>query len=335
MASVSVLDVGHANCAVLQDERGVVIIDAGWGETLLEFLEQQGIEVIDAILISHADADHIAGVLALLTERRILVRTIYLNAEPSRQTQLWAALRVAVQDARARGEVRVHVELTTESTAVFERGDTNLEILSPTPEIAMSGAGGTDLQGQPLSANAMSVVIRIVSNGTPALLLTGDMDDAGLERLLTEIPEPRARTLVFPHHGGRPGRGSAFAFAERLSRAVQPNVVIFSIGRGKHGTPLPEIILGVRAGAPAVHIVCTQLSERCAAVAPAHVSPHLGDRVARGRASRSCCAGTFTMVLSETDPAFTPALVAHGAFVERHAPTALCLGRHVGKTGTP
>jgi beta-lactamase superfamily II metal-dependent hydrolase len=39
LADLTVLDVGHGNCAVLRDERGTVIFDAGQGDTLVEFLE--------------------------------------------------------------------------------------------------------------------------------------------------------------------------------------------------------------------------------------------------------------------------------------------------------
>lgn len=327
MADLTVLDVGHGNCAVLHDERGTVIVDAGQGDTLLEFLEHRGITEIDAILVSHADADHIGGVLALLSQRDIAVRSVFLNTETLRRTALWQAFRVALADARTRQTTSVRIELTTESTAQLDRGDVRLEILAPTPEVAASGASGQDLSGRSLTANAMSAVVRVVCNELPEVLLPGDLDVIGLENLLAEHPEPRARVLVFPHHGGRAGRGDTFAFAWRLCRAVQPDVVVFSIGRGKHGTPQPEVIQGVRAGAPAAHIACTQLSERCAAVLPAHPPGHVGDRPARGRAANACCVGTLEVLLGSTDTVCTPALIAHRAFVEREAQSALCLGR--------
>ncbi len=327
MADLTVLDIGHGNSAVLIDERGTVIIDAGVGDTLLEFLEYRGIVEIDAVLISHADADHVAGVLTLVTQPHVAVRTVFLNSEALRQTALWTDFRVALQDARTRHATRVHVELTTESTAQLDRGGLLLEVLAPTPEIAASGAGGHDLSGRLLTANTMSAVIRIIANGTPEVLLPGDLDGIGLENLLAEHPEPRARVLVFPHHGGRPGsRVDPFEFAVRLCRAVQPEVVMFSIGRGKHGTPLPEIVRGVYAGAPDAHIACTQLSERCAGRLPSLPPSHLGARPARGRARNACCAGTMEVTLGGTMPAYAPRLNVHLTFIRQAAPTALCMG---------
>ena len=54
---IAILDVGHGNCAVLEDEEGVVVIDAGPGGSLLQYLEDRRIEVIDLVLLSHADQE--------------------------------------------------------------------------------------------------------------------------------------------------------------------------------------------------------------------------------------------------------------------------------------
>ncbi len=329
MADLTVLDIGHGNCAVLRDGQGTVIIDAGGGQTLLEFLEARGIVDIDAVLLSHGDADHIGGVLLLLAQRHITVHSIYLNADAARRTGLWKAFLVALADARTRRDTRVRTQLTTESTTEFGRGDVHLEILAPTPEVAASGVGGRDLHDRQLTANSASAVIRVLSNGIPEVLLSGDIDGTGLTNLLSEYPEPRARVLVFPHHGGRPGVADPFQFATDLCRAVEPDVVIFSIGRGKHNTPLPDIVRGVRAAVPRAHIACTQLSGWCAATVPATLPEHLDDRPARGRLTRSCCAGTFEMSLGNSSPDYQPRIAMHRAFVEREAPTALCLGRGV------
>lgn len=329
MANLTILDIGHGNCSVLRDERGTVIIDAGLGETLLEFLEQGAVTEIDVVLVSHADADHIAGIVTLLSQRHITIGTLYLNTDTLRRTTMWNAFRVALRDARMRLATSVHMELTTETSIQLHRGNVRLEVLAPTPEVAASGAGGRDMHDRLLSANAMSAVIRIVSNGTPEVLLPGDVDGTGLENLLAEYPEPHARVLVFPHHGARPGQSNPFDFAERRCRAVRPDVVVFSIGRGKHGTPLPEIVRGVRTGAPNAHIACTQLSEWCAASLPTNSPTQLGRHAAKGRAVNACCAGSLELTLTAEEPVYAPALAEHRAFVVRHAPTALCIGRGV------
>jgi len=323
---VVVLDVGHGNCAVVIDDRGVVILDAAAGTTLIEFLEERGLREIDAVLISHADADHIAGVLPLLLHSMIVVQAIYLNPDALKRTHIWEDFRRALADARKRHGTEIHTQLTTTSSAQFARDDLRIEILAPTPEVAASGSGGYDLEGRPLAPNTMSVAARIVVSEVPLILFLGDLDDVGLDNLLAESPAPHARILVFPHHGGLPGRADGYEFARRVSQVVEPDTVIFSIGRGIYGTPRPEIIRGVLSVRPKVHIACTQLSQRCAANLPPSPASHLAAAPARGRGSNSCCAGTIAIRAGRA-PDYVPSPDEHREFVDDHAPTALCLGR--------
>lgn len=328
MADLTILDVGHGNCAILRDSQGAIIIDAGFGATLLEFLEQRKITTIDAVLISHADADHLSGLLALLAQQHITVRSVFLNTDTRRQTALWRQLRVALTDARQRRAVKVHAELTSESSELLRRDEIEVQVLAPSPELALVGAGGQQLGGgQPLTANAMSAVVRVVAHGVPEVLLPGDLDAIGLEHLLSENLNPRARVLVFPHHGGRPGKADAEDFAAKLCAAVQADLVIFSIGRGKHATPHPDVIRGVLRARPRVHIACTQLSERCAASLPSASPTHLNENPARGRAGNTCCAGTIEVTLGGAVLSYTPGRTEHRIFVEHEAPSALCMGR--------
>lgn len=323
-AELTILDVGHGNCAVATDNDGVVIFDAATGNTLVEFLEERGLTEIEAVLISHADADHIGGVLPLLLHSSIYVRRIYLNPDVSKTTAIWQDFRHALADARKRKGTEVQTQLTTTSSKELTRGEVGIEILAPTPEIAASGSGGQDLKGRPLTPNSMSVAVRIMTGDLPQVLFLGDLDEVGLENLLVESPRPKARVLVFPHHGGLPGRTDAFQFARRLCELVEPEMVIFSIGRGKHGTPHPEIVRGVLSASPQAHIACTQLSERCAGSLPPSPSHHLNDRPARGRLKNSCCAGTIVVRLAKSIE-YTPEASEHRAFVMTEAPTALCL----------
>jgi len=188
----------------------------------------------------------------------------------------------------------------------------------------MAGPGGRDLQGRQLSANSMSVVVRISYQSVPQVLLAGDLDAVGLDNLLEHYPSPRAAVLVFPHHGGRPANADPTQYAIRLSQAVQPEVVVFSIGRGRYQTPRPEIVAGILRILPTAHIACTQLSTYCAVGLPS-VSPiHLAPVVARGRASNACCAGSILLTLNPRAAQPLPGLRDHHAFVIANAPSALC-----------
>jgi hypothetical protein len=52
-------------------------------------------------------------------------------------------------------------------------------------------------------------------------------------------------------------------FARTMIEQVNPQLVLFSIGRGLFSTPRPEIIKEIRTGVAGCYIRCTQLSEQC------------------------------------------------------------------------
>ena len=131
----------------------------------------------------------------------------------------------------------------------------------------------------------------------------------------------QAVSLIFPHHGGRAG-ADIRPLPNSSSNLVAPSQVIFSIGRGLHGTPLPEVIAVARAR-QGLYVACTQLSERCAAVRPAGTAQHIGAAFASGRNNNSCCAGSVVILLA-TGVIDQPTQQAHQGFITLNALTALC-----------
>ena len=322
---LTILDVGHGQSVVLQDSQGVLVFDAGKGPGLSMFLDQNGIDVIDAVVISHADADHVAGLTSLLLKQEVVVRKIYVNADSIKGSESWRGLRQAVSDAMQRG-LRVTVGITTDTEAAeFKRGGLIVEILAPDPVLAMAGPGAKDLLGRSLSSNSMSVVIRISNISTAHAVLAGDLDGTGLQNLLKRQKAFPANLLVFPHHGGLPGEMDAEQFAEMICNAVQPRVVVFSIGRGSYGTPRPEIIAGIRKAVGNIPIACTQLSNNCAKAVPTSAATHINSSFASGRQRRACCAGSIQITMCDDTTEFSPNLDLHRAFVLQHAKSALCI----------
>lgn len=319
MAHVTVLDVGHGNAAVITGSKSTIVVDAPLGPTLLAHLLAEGLSEIDALLISHADADHMGGATNLLLQPTINVRSVYLNTEALRDTNRWRTLRSALAEAEARGAVDLQPALTS-STHWPDFGDFTVEVLSPSPVTALTGAGTEHLAGHQISANEMSAVIRVA--GTRAsVLLCGDAEPTTVGGMATK--DLRADVCVFPHHGGLPGHGDPTTFAQTLTRAVEPSTVVLSLGRGVHNTPQPEIVRGIRDAAPSAHIACTQLSERCAAVLTQQPT-HLLDLAARGREPGTSCAGSMRFYLSDAGVATPGFADRHRAFIAAAAPNALC-----------
>lgn len=322
--SISILDVGHGNAAVLQDTNGIIVIDAGSGSSLLEFLEKEKIAKINVLLVSHADEDHIKGVIALLGSKRITIDKIVLNADASKQTQFWDDLIAELDLLQQGSKIDFRVGLTTNDSKSFDQGAISLEILFPSPAITAKGVGSFDLKGRKITSNTLSAVIRLSKNNVPFLLLPGDIDDVSLANISETGKNIQAPILLFPHHGGNPGHGNIQTFTATLCTHVLPKKVLFSIGRGRHNTPKPEVITAIRAYDSNVRIACTQLSEHCAINLPTTTPNHLNDTHSRGYSENKCCAGTINIDLNTAAPIIFPTHVDHLKYIKINAPTALC-----------
>ena len=325
---LAILDVGHGNCVVLQDTHGVTVIDAGPRSHLLEYLRQEGIRRIETVLVSHADVDHIGGLIALLDPQTVEVGQIRLNSDAAKRTNAWDGLLRVLDHSDLHGELDFKPFLTRSSPqdlGEFDQGAVRVEILGPSPYLAARGPGGLDRQDRKIDHNSISAVIRLSIEGKPIALLPGDLDDIGLDDLLESHADIQAPILVYPHHGGRSGRTDPSSFARRLCDLVLPETVVFSIGRGRHKTPRPEVIEALRQVNPEVRIACTQLSERCAAKVPNYIAPHLNPEFSGGRETRACCAGTLVLNL-DAPRVILPTHEEHVNFIGRAAPLALCIG---------
>ena len=68
--TVTVLDVGKADCILIQESAGgAMLIDTGTRESasaILEFLRARGIDTLETLLLTHMDKDHIGGAAAIL-----------------------------------------------------------------------------------------------------------------------------------------------------------------------------------------------------------------------------------------------------------------------------
>lgn len=76
---VTYLDVGQGNCAVIRLPDGkVAVVDGGnvvYGKKIVDFLKSKNVERIDYLIATHADVDHIGGLLDVLLEFE--VKNIY------------------------------------------------------------------------------------------------------------------------------------------------------------------------------------------------------------------------------------------------------------------
>jgi hypothetical protein len=231
------------------------------------------------------------------------------------------------KDARSRdsNRTKVHTALTMEQTGQFDTGQVKFEILAPSPELAMSGVGGKDLHGNTLDSNSMSVVIGLIHNAHRVAILPGDIDQIGLSNLMEDYTDLSADILIFPHHGGRPGKTDGEKFANSLSTLAKPKVVFFSFDRNLFSNPREEVIKGILSAVPHTNIICTQLSKKCAIQPPSSSFDHLLALPAKGRKKKNCCGGSILIKLNGQETVNTSLLKPHKNFVRSEVPEAICL----------
>ena len=171
-------------------------------------LHDAGVDQIDVLVISHADADHFNAVAALM--RRFPVGTLVVTSAflASTSPEVEAVIEAAEQH-------RIPLRVVAAGDTVDFSPTATARVLHPAAE-AVDAA----------SDNAVSLVLAVESAGR-RLLLAGDLEGEAIERLLA-AGVPRCDALVAPHHGSRT------SLPPRLAQAVQPRVVLVS-GTGDVG----------------------------------------------------------------------------------------------------
>ncbi|MEE4232917.1 MBL fold metallo-hydrolase [Pseudomonas viridiflava] len=322
-----ILDVGHGNCTIIKHGDEAIIIDAPGRPVVAKFLDELNIKSVRALLISHADSDHLSGAIPILMNPDRPVRQVYVNPD-IRKTESWRQFRIAAGDARKNQGTAVFPSLHVDQPQSLTLSDTALRILHPTPEMCLATTVGEHTDGVRLDANSMSAVVLIEHKGEQVCLLAADSGRHSLNIMLSENRDLRAQILVFPHHGGHTGiAADNRSFAKDLVSAVQPKLVLFSLGRGSHGTPRPEIVAGTREAISAQqpYIACTQLSKNCADSLPSQADRKLVKH-SEGFSKNHCCAGTIVLPLSDDGVKIMMGDLNehHGKFVVSELPKALC-----------
>lgn len=322
-----ILDVGHGNCTIIKHGNEAIIIDAPGRPVVAKALDELNIKSVHALLISHADSDHLSGAIPILMNPERPVRHVYVNPD-DRSTSSWHQFRIAAGDARKQQGTTIHPSLNIDDPKNLALSETTIHVLHPTPEMCLATNAGNHTDGVRLDANSMSAVVLIVHDGERVCLLAADSGRHSLDIMMGENRDLSAEILVFPHHGGHIG-GTADnkLFAKNLVSSVKPKLVLFSLGRGAHGTPRPEIIAGTRE---ALHkntpyIACTQISKNCSDTLPNQNNRPLAKH-SEGLAKDHCCAGTIMLPLKKggLDSILGDLNEHHGNFVTSEIPKALC-----------
>lgn len=313
---IAILDVGHGNCAVVYDESARLVVDVAQELILLEELAQSGCRTVDNLVLSHADADHIRGATALLAHEDVSVGCLWVNADPTKDSETFLDLMCAARDRHKAGRLRVKTNLNVGADSDLCAGRVRVEVLHPGVILGMTGPSPRRSPLGIVSSNSMSAVIRVGIDGRRAVLLPGDLDHVGLRSIISEGVDISAPVLVFPHHGGRSG-GDDRVFARQLCEQVKPELIIFSHGRHSFRNPRKDVLDGINDALASVNVICTQLSRSCHSSIDVPMPGHLIERPSRGRDRNACCGGSVLIKVSAEGVSWDPLANAHAQYVDR------------------
>lgn len=323
VSSVHVLDVGHGNSAIIQSGGSCAIVDSPLGATVLDALEKLGISKIDALFVSHSDRDHIAGILSILTNPKILVESVFVNPDGPKRTKIWGDLLAALRVADRDGDTKVFNSLSVSFPGEMKIGLVRLNILSPVASLAVAGVGGQDENGKRITSNSLSAMIRVEGPQGASLLLAGDIDAVGLEPTLNSTGNLCSDILVYPHHGGSSGEAQNEGhFISRLINSTDPEMVVFSNGHRVHDNPKPHVVEAIVSKGCSVS--CTQLSARCCESPENMPIDHLYGSLSKGAERGVSCAGTLVFDIGSGTVAAQTNSDKHRRFVETSVPSPMC-----------
>lgn len=201
---VDFLNVGQADCALLSTNGHYMVIDGGNNgdaDRILSYLEEQGVEKLDAVVGTHPHEDHIGSLDAIINH--FDVDAVYMPKI-------------------------MHTSKTFEDVldAVANKG---LKIKSPDPgdtidfnglEIEVLGP-----QREYKDFNNNSIVLK-VNAGETAFLFTGDAEETAEKDILQAGYDLQADVLKVGHHGSSTSSSQAFL------QAVKPKYAVISVGVG-------------------------------------------------------------------------------------------------------
>ena len=205
------LDVGQGSAVLLRTAGHSLLFDAGpaWpggdaGARVMQPLLQAYGERLDALVLSHGDADHVGGAQAVMAQQP--------------QAQLRGAGAAPVAQRLQRPWV------PCVAGQQWDWDGVRWQVLHPA-----AGAQG--------DGNSASCVLRVQSARGAAVLLTGDMEAPQEAALLRSGQALQADVLLAPHHGSRTSSTAAFI------AAVAPRTAVVQAGyRNRFGHPAPVVL---------------------------------------------------------------------------------------------
>jgi len=242
---ITFLDVGQGDSVVVEvGKKTVYLIDGGgtigpysteaWRkrrdpfevgkDVVLPFLRARGIERIDMLVMTHGDADHVAGLERVIPYFPVGMALGLPDDASAVQQRVLALLQ----------EKGVPLVRAKPNATWSERPGVQWRWLHPGP-------------ASPLSGNDGSIVLQLEAFGR-SVLFTGDLQEAGERILLQAGLIQNIDVLKVGHHGSRTSTTEAFL------HVAKPEVAVISAGRNnRYGHPSVDVLERLQQAGAAIY----------------------------------------------------------------------------------
>lgn len=216
--TVHFIDVGQGDSIFVDTPTFDMLIDGGprdTGDTVVRYLQTLNVSRIDFVVATHPHADHIGGLITVLSKNNIRVPVVFdsgfkTSTKTYQEYMTLAEQRTVMYAARGQGFILdVNVNVT---------------VLNPTHPLEFD------------DANDNSIILKMrVCNVT--FLFTGDCEAPTEASILTAGFNVTSTVLKVGHHGSRTSTSPAYL------EAIDPEVAVISVGeRNRYGHPHQETL---------------------------------------------------------------------------------------------
>ena len=188
--------------------------------TLLPYLLDRGVRKIDYIMISHFDADHCQGLLAILNS--IKVKNIIISKQAEKVSNFEKIMETVIKK-------KINVIVVKRGDVIKVDNYVEIKILYPESKLYFD------------DINSNSIVAKLKYNKF-TMLFTGDIESKAEERIVKIAKkELKCTILKVAHHG------SKTSTTEEFTEAVKPEIALIGVGKNnKFGHPNDEVIKRIK-----------------------------------------------------------------------------------------